>query len=123
MRLKGIKRTSKGQKVSQLDHFSLKFLDRLLCLLCPHFTITSLYILFLFRAWTVPLPSSHIQAAVNYRSPEERLAMFSQLELWLANTIRRQVVEQGDMGDMEDPQHTARFVHFVYRGSLYHDAL
>ena len=44
--------------------------------------------------------------------------MFSQLELWLANTIRRQVVEQGDMGDMEDPQHTARCVHIVYRGCM-----
>ena len=49
--------------------------------------------------------------------------MFSQLELWLANTIRRQVVEQGDMGDVEDPQHTARCVHIVYRGCMYHDAL
>ena len=69
--------------------------------LCPNLTIASPYISLLFRTWTVPLTSSHIQAAVNYRSPEERLAMFSQLELWLANTIRRQVVEQGDMGDME----------------------
>ena len=83
-----------------------------------HLTIASPYISLLFRTWTVPLTSSQIQAAVNYRSPEERLAMFSQLELWLANTIRQQVVEQGDMGDMEDPQHTARCVHIVYRGCM-----
>ena len=81
----------------------------------PHLSITSPYT-FSLRTWTVPLTSSQIQAAVNYRSPEERLAMFSQLELWLANTIRLQVVEQGDMGDMEDPQQTARCVHIVYRG-------
>ena len=70
----------------------------------------SLYHFSFVRTWTVPLTSSHIQTAVNYRSPEERLAMFSQLELWLSASIRQQGMEQGEAGDMEDPQHTARSI-------------
>ena len=32
--------------------------------------------------------------------------MFSQLELWLAATIRQQLVEMGEAGDMEDTAHS-----------------
>ena len=74
---------------------------------------TLIYVSSFVRTWTVPLTSSHIQTAVNYRSPEERLAMFSQLELWLAASIRQQGAELGEAGDMEDPQHTARCVHYT----------
>ena len=62
----------------------------------------------LARTWTVPLTSSHIQAAVNYRSPEERLEMFGELEVWLARALRQQMMEKGEQEEQESPQETAR---------------
>ena len=49
--------------------------------------------------------------------------MFSQLELWLAATIRQQLVEMGEAGDMEAPQHTARYVHYILYRRIHLDAL
>ena len=40
--------------------------------------------------------------------------MFSQLELWLAATIRQQLADMGEAAVMEDPQHAARYVHYNY---------